>query len=62
MAKKHYTDQERYEYCRKFKVSGQTQAQFCKDNNLARETFRGVRQKSPPYRIRYKTNIIPLRD
>lgn len=40
MAKKHYTDQERYEYCRKFKVSGQTQAQFCKDNNLARETFR----------------------
>ncbi|MCI7402211.1 MAG: hypothetical protein MSH40_06000 [Christensenella sp.] len=40
MAKRYYTDQERYEYCRKFKVSGQTQAQFCKDNNLARETFR----------------------
>ena len=40
MAKKYYTDQERYEYCRKFKVSGKTQVAFCIENNLNKETFR----------------------
>ena len=34
MAKKHYTDQERYEYCRRYKVSVITITEFCKINNV----------------------------
>lgn len=39
MAKK-YTDQERFEFCRKFKVSGLTQKEFCEINEINYETFR----------------------
>ena len=40
MAKKYYTDQERYEFCRSYKVSGMPMTEFCRINNLKYETFR----------------------
>lgn len=40
MGKKFYTDQERYEFCRKFKVSGLTRRQFCEENGINYDTFR----------------------
>ena len=36
----YYTDQERYEYCRKCKVSGKTISEFAKENGLCRSTLR----------------------
>ena len=35
-----YTDQERYEWCRKCKLSGMQVATFAKENGLNRETLR----------------------
>ena len=35
-----YTDQERYEWCRKCKLSGMPVATFAKENGLSRETLR----------------------
>ena len=38
--RKYYTDQERYEWCRKCKLSGMPVATFAKENGLSRETLR----------------------
>ena len=35
-----YTDQERYEWCRRCKLSGMPVATFAKENGLSRETLR----------------------
>lgn len=37
---KYYTDQERYEWCRKCRLSGLTVGRFAKENNLSRSTLR----------------------
>ena len=36
----YYTDQERYEYCRKCKLSGKTISEFARENVLCRSTLR----------------------
>lgn len=36
---KHYTDQERYEHCRKFRISGLSQSEYARQNGLNRNTF-----------------------
>lgn len=36
----YYTDQERYEYCRRCKISGKTVSEFAKENNINRTTLR----------------------
>ena len=36
---KRYTDQERYEHCRKFRISGLTLIEYAKKNNLNRRTL-----------------------
>lgn len=36
----YYTDQERYEYCRKCKLSDKTVSEFAKENGIKRETLR----------------------
>ena len=36
----YYTDQERYEYCRKCKLSGKTISEFARENGLCRSTLR----------------------
>ena len=38
--KRFYTDQERYEWCRKCKISGKTVTAFARDNGINRETLR----------------------
>lgn len=38
--RKFYTDQERYEYCRKCKLSGKTVSEFAKENGIKRGTLR----------------------
>lgn len=38
--RKYYTDQERYEHCRKQKISGMTISEYARRNNLNRGTFR----------------------
>ena len=35
----YYTDQERYEYCRKCKLSGKTISGFARENGLCRSTL-----------------------
>ena len=37
---KRFTDQERYEHCRKFKISGLSLAEYARQNGLNRSTFR----------------------
>lgn len=37
---KYYTDQERYEWCRKCRQTGLSVARFAKENNLKRTTLR----------------------
>ena len=37
---KRFTDQERYEHCRKFKISGLSVAEYTRQNGLNRSTFR----------------------
>ena len=37
---KFYSDYERFEYCRKFRLSGKTQVEFARENGLSRETLR----------------------
>lgn len=37
---KYYTDQERYEYVRKWKLSGLTVSEYARENGLCRSTFR----------------------
>ena len=37
---KRFTDQERYEHCRKFKISGLSVAEYVRQNGLNRSTFR----------------------
>ena len=37
---KRFTDQERYEHCRKFKISGLSVAEYARQNGLNRSTFR----------------------
>ncbi len=36
---KFYTDQERYEYCRKYKISGLTKREFAEQNGINRHTL-----------------------
>ena len=36
----YYTDQERYEYCRKCKISGKTISEFARENGINRCTLR----------------------
>ena len=36
----YYTDQERYDYCRKCKLSGKTISEFVRENGLSRSTLR----------------------
>ena len=36
----YYTDQERYEYCRKCKLSGKTISEFAQENGLCRSILR----------------------
>ena len=36
----YYTDQERYEYCRKCKISGKTVSEFARENGIKRGTLR----------------------
>ncbi len=38
--KRYYTDQERYEFCRKYKISGLTVDEFAKEYGLNRSTLR----------------------
>ncbi len=38
--KRHYTDQERYEFCRKYKISGLSVVEFAKEYGLNRSTLR----------------------
>jgi len=38
--KKYYTDLERYEWCRKCKLSSKSVSEFARDNNLSRATLR----------------------
>ncbi len=42
MKEKHhyYSDQERYEHCRKYKLSGLTLSEYVRQNNLNISTFR----------------------
>ena len=37
---KRFTDQERYEYCRKYKISGLSVSEYARQNGLNRTTFR----------------------
>ena len=37
---KHYTDQERYEHCRKYKLSGKSITEYARENGINRCTFR----------------------
>ena len=37
---KHYTDYERYEHCRKHKISGMNVSEYARVNNLNRNTFK----------------------
>ena len=37
---RYYTDQERYEFCRRYKISGKTISEFAKENNIKRTTLR----------------------
>ena len=37
---KRFTDQERYEHCRKYKISGLSVSEYAKQNGLNRTTFR----------------------
>jgi len=37
---KFYTDQQRYEWCRRCKLSGKSITKFAMENNIARETLR----------------------
>ncbi len=37
---KYYTDQERYEHCRKCRLSGKTIAEYAKENGIKRGTLR----------------------
>lgn len=37
---RYYTDQERYEYCRKCKISGKTISEFARENGINRCTLR----------------------
>lgn len=37
---KHYTDIERYEFVRRFRISGMTQIGFCAEHGINRSTFR----------------------
>ena len=37
---KHYTDYERYEHCRKYKLSGMNVSEYARINNLNRSTFK----------------------
>lgn len=37
---KHYTDQERYEHCRRCRLSGKSVSQYAKENGLNRATLR----------------------
>lgn len=37
---KHYTDQERYEYCRLCRLSGKSVSQYARENGLNRATLR----------------------
>ncbi len=37
---KHYTDYERYEHCRKYRVSGMSVAEYSRQNNINRSTFK----------------------
>ena len=37
---KHYTDYERYEHCRKYKISGMNVSEYARVNNLNRNTFK----------------------
>lgn len=37
---KHYTDQERYEHCRKCRISGKTITEYAKEEGINRSTLR----------------------
>lgn len=37
---KHYTDYERYEHCRKYKISGMNVSEYARVNKLNRSTFK----------------------
>lgn len=37
---KHYTDYERYEHCRKYRISGLSVAEYARQNNINRSTFK----------------------
>ena len=37
---KRFTDQERYEHCRKYKISGLSVSEYARQNGLNRNTFR----------------------
>ena len=37
---RYYTDQERYEFCRRYKISGKTISEFARENNINRTTLR----------------------
>lgn len=36
----HYTNQERFEYCRKCRISGKTVSEFARDNGIKRGTLK----------------------
>lgn len=36
---KYYTDQERYEHCRKYRISGLSQSEYARINGINRNTF-----------------------
>jgi len=37
---KHYTDYERYEHCRKYRISGMSVSEYARQNNINRSTFK----------------------
>ena len=37
---RYYTDQERYEFCRRYKICGKTISEFARENNINRTTLR----------------------
>lgn len=37
---KRYTDQERYEHCRKYRISGKTLSEYARENEINRSTFK----------------------
>ena len=37
---KYYTDQERYEHCRKYKLSGKSMSEYARENGINISTFR----------------------